>query len=60
MGLDFGELDILRDNDDGRIYIVDVNNTPSGPRRGVHMQEADYDQFFSTLTGAFKESFAKP
>jgi hypothetical protein len=25
-GLDFGELDILRDKDDGRIYIVDINN----------------------------------
>ncbi len=30
-GLDWGELDILRDRDDGRIYIVDVNNTPWGP-----------------------------
>lgn len=26
--LDFGELDVLRDNDDQRIYIVDANNTP--------------------------------
>lgn len=31
MGLDYGELDILRDRDNGRIYIVDVNNTPGGP-----------------------------
>jgi hypothetical protein len=28
MGLDFGALDIIRDNADGRIYIVDANNTP--------------------------------
>lgn len=27
-GLEYGELDILRDNDDGRPYIIDVNNTP--------------------------------
>ena len=27
MGLDWGGLDILRDRDDGRIYIVDVNKT---------------------------------
>lgn len=27
-GLEYGELDILRDNDDGRLYIIDVNNTP--------------------------------
>lgn len=26
--LDFGELDVLRDNSDGRIYIVDANSTP--------------------------------
>ncbi len=31
MGLDYGELDVLRDSKDGRIYVVDVNNTPFGP-----------------------------
>ncbi len=31
MNLEYGDMDILRDNDDGRIYIVDVNNTPHGP-----------------------------
>ncbi len=30
IGLDFGELDILRANDDGRIYILDANKTPGG------------------------------
>jgi len=30
MGLDFGELDILRSNDDGEIYILDANKTPGG------------------------------
>ena len=39
MGLDFGELDILRDNDDGRIYIVDVNKTPVGPPRPLYLGE---------------------
>jgi len=29
IGLDFGELDILRDRTDNRIYIVDANNTPT-------------------------------
>ena len=29
LGLDYGELDILRDNIDQQIYIVDANNTPS-------------------------------
>lgn len=30
MGLDFGELDVLRDDDDGRIHVIDVNKTPAG------------------------------
>jgi hypothetical protein len=29
IGLDYGELDILRDRSDRQIYIVDANNTPS-------------------------------
>ena len=28
-GLDYGELDILRNNSDGKIYILDVNNMPA-------------------------------
>ncbi len=31
MGLDFGGLDVLRDLQDGRIYVVDVNKTDMGP-----------------------------
>lgn len=33
--LDLGELDILRDKADGRIYIVDVNTTPQSPPKGM-------------------------
>ena len=29
LGLDYGELDVLRDRNERRIYIVDANNTPS-------------------------------
>ncbi|MGV6801201.1 MAG: hypothetical protein ACWA5L_04695 [bacterium] len=31
IGLDFGGLDVLRDANDGRLYIVDVNKTDMGP-----------------------------
>jgi hypothetical protein len=31
IGLDFGNVDVLRDAQDGRIYISDCNNTPTGP-----------------------------
>lgn len=30
LGLDFGELDVLRDDADGRLYIIDANKTPAG------------------------------
>ncbi|MDB5577164.1 MAG: hypothetical protein JWR80_2340 [Bradyrhizobium sp.] len=35
IGLQYGELDILRDGDRGRIHVVDVNNTPAGPPAGL-------------------------
>ncbi len=31
LGLAYGELDVLRDRSDGRIYVVDANKTPVGP-----------------------------
>lgn len=31
MGADWAELDVLRDRGSGRLYVVDVNPTPSGP-----------------------------
>jgi hypothetical protein len=31
IGLDIGELDLLRDNDSGKLYVIDVNSTPYGP-----------------------------
>ena len=39
MGLDWGTLDILRDVDDGRIYIVDVNKTDVGPVLQLSMRD---------------------
>ncbi|MEM1116387.1 MAG: hypothetical protein AAF845_12145 [Bacteroidota bacterium] len=39
MGVEFAELDILRDRETGRIYVVDVNVTPAGPRH--EMSSAD-------------------
>jgi hypothetical protein len=33
IGMEYGELDVLRDRTDGQIYIVDANNTPAGPSK---------------------------
>lgn len=52
MGLDYGELDILRDRDDGRIYIVDVNNTPAGPPN--HIPKEEYQVALLTLAKNFQ------
>lgn len=35
MGLEMGELDVLRDRADGRLYVVDANRTPWGPPRAL-------------------------
>jgi O-antigen/teichoic acid export membrane protein len=58
IGLDYGELDILRDKNDNRIYIVDANNTPSGPVRGKQLPIYDYDRFLDWLAKAFAQAFA--
>jgi GT2 family glycosyltransferase len=31
LGMDYGELDVLRDRKNGRLYVVDANPTPFGP-----------------------------
>jgi hypothetical protein len=54
-GLDYGELDALRDVKSGLIYVVDANNTPTGPARRLSEKERE-DALF-TLTETFKETF---
>src|SRR5262245_5497196 len=39
MGLDLGELDVLRDRENGRIYVVDVNPTAWGPPEPLSTSE---------------------
>ncbi len=54
IGLDYGELDILRDRQDGKIYIIDVNNTPTGPS---HLSKAVKEKVLNTLSETFKKAF---
>lgn len=39
LGLDWGGLDVLRDADDGRIYIVDANKTDMGPPTALPLRD---------------------
>jgi hypothetical protein len=55
LGLDFGELDVLRDVDDGNIYIVDVNNTPCGPPN--HLGKSDSMRAMQILSNSFNTEF---
>jgi glutathione synthase/RimK-type ligase-like ATP-grasp enzyme len=54
MHLEFGEMDVLRDRDDGRVYVVDVNNTPTGPS---HLKKKDMDIAINRLAQTFKREF---
>lgn len=38
--LEFGEMDVLRNRDDGKIYVIDVNNTPQGPPSGISKNDS--------------------
>ena len=40
--LEYGELDVLRNKTDNKIYVVDVNNTPQGPPANTSKQNASF------------------
>jgi hypothetical protein len=41
IGLEYGEIDVLRDGASHKIYIVDANNTPYGPPNGLDSSVSD-------------------
>lgn len=51
MGMDFGELDVLRDRD-GCIFIVDANSTPFGPPNGL--KESDHKRALTKMRKTFQ------
>ncbi len=55
IGMDYGEVDVLRDRGDGQIYIVDANNTPSGPPSPISDDESKVAVV--RLSQAFEEAF---
>jgi hypothetical protein len=54
LNLEFGDLDVLRDNDDRKIYIVDVNNTAHGPSQ---LTKKEKKRALEILTNEFKKAF---
>jgi hypothetical protein len=55
IGLDYGEIDILRDRGEQKIYIVDVNNDPSGPPSPISGDNSP--TAIVRLAQAFEETF---
>ena len=50
--LDYGELDVVRDSVDGRIYVVDANRTPVRPKGSP---DESVDAAFGPQAEAFSE-----
>ena len=59
MGLDYGEMDTLRDADDGRLYIVDVNNTPYSAPPSAGLSRKDRATALQLGRVAFVEAFLR-
>ena len=58
IGLEFGEVDALRDRVTNRLYIVDANNTASGPPNGLPPEEAAVA--IDLVADAIVQEFAAP
>ncbi len=55
MDADFCELDVLRDNASGKLYIIDVNTTPYGPPAGLSADA--HGKAVELLSEAFRSAF---
>jgi D-alanine-D-alanine ligase-like ATP-grasp enzyme len=55
-GLDFGEIDLIRNNSDGRLYILDVNNM-AGNAMFKHMPKDLINKIMQAYTDHFQSKF---
>lgn len=60
MGLDFGDIDAVRDAGNGRLYVVDVNNTPQQAAADVHLSSTDRRRHIRDGRAALKQAFLEP
>jgi hypothetical protein len=56
-GLDYGEIDVVRDAIDGRVYVLDVNKTPLGPPKSL--KAADFERALALYESAFTDWFVR-
>lgn len=57
MGLDYAEIDALRDSEDGKLYIVDANNTPAGPIGPLYKHPEDMKRWYEALEEGMRTKF---
>jgi hypothetical protein len=58
-GLHYGELDIIRHSEDGRIYVLDANNTPWSPAVSAGIPKAQLDWVLERSAEAFRNSYLR-
>ena len=58
IGLDFGNLDVLREKTDGRMYISDCNNTVTGPSSKLRVR--DQLRVVNAIGAAFRREYLRP
>lgn len=58
MGIDYAELDVLRDAASKKLYVVDINPTPWGPPTGLNRYDSNaaIERMAKSLQRAFLES----
>ena len=57
IGLQYGELDMIRNKEDGRLYILDANNTPWSPPTTVELSKEHRQMMLRKGVEAFRHSF---
>lgn len=57
LGLEFGEMDVIRHQQDGYLYVIDVNNTPS--TRARLFRKKEFRPFLKKQAEIFQEAFLK-
>lgn len=60
LGLDYGEVDMIRDQSDDRLYLLDANNTPFRPPYDRQISAEQRATMCTNAAQAFQENFLAP
>lgn len=60
LGMDYGEIDMIRDQSDGRLYLLDANNTPFRPPYDRQITPQQREDMCAKAATAFQKNFLQP